>query len=43
MSDSLTGAELEVTAQVIVNAAGAAAGNVLGMLVDRVGSRWSRR
>jgi glycerol-3-phosphate dehydrogenase len=32
VSDSLTGAELEVTAQVIVNAAGAAAGHVLGML-----------
>ena len=30
--DSLTGAEVEVTAQMIVNAAGAAAGSVLGML-----------
>ncbi len=32
VSDSLTGAEFEVTAQVIVNAAGAAAGSVLAML-----------
>jgi glycerol-3-phosphate dehydrogenase len=32
VSDSLTGAEFDITAQVIVNAAGAAAGNVLGML-----------
>ncbi len=32
VSDSLTGGEFDVTAQVIVNAAGAAAGSVLGML-----------
>ena len=32
VSDSLTGGEFDVTAEVIVNAAGAAAGNVLGML-----------
>jgi glycerol-3-phosphate dehydrogenase len=32
VSDSLTGAEFDVRAEAIVNAAGAAAGNVLGML-----------